>query len=198
MAGNNPNNNKISIPDVLNGLGLGKDEASNTPNPPPPGASSKPASSGSSTNSASGSTSSASGSTNSPSGSTNSPSGSTNSTSSKSGAGSNAPGGVVNKAGKQIKKIGDGIKQLGKDLKHAGEGIKETAQDTLGDILPGKSIEFKWPVTHKPKIFPTEAGGRLPASIEAIQKNRGDCFYKARNAPKPCQKILKISFFSQK
>ncbi|PIT51803.1 hypothetical protein BHC44_09315 [Snodgrassella alvi] len=61
--------------------------------------------------------------------------------------------------------------------------------------LPGKSIEFKWPVTHKPKIFPTEAGGRLPASIEAIQKNRGDCFYKARNAPKPCQKILKISFF---
>jgi hypothetical protein len=61
--------------------------------------------------------------------------------------------------------------------------------------LPGKSIECKWPVTHKPKIFPTEAGGRLPASIEAIQKNRGDCFYKARNAPKPCQKILKISFF---
>ncbi|PIT55468.1 hypothetical protein BHC44_02325, partial [Snodgrassella alvi] len=170
MAGNNPNNNKISIPDVLNGLGLGKDEASNTPNPPPPGASSKPASSGSSTNSAS-----ASG--------------------NKSGAGSNALGGVVSKAGKQIKKIGDGIKQLGKELKHAGEGIKETAQDTLGDILPGKSIEFKWPVTHKPKIFPTEAGGRLPASIEAIQKNRGDCFYKARNAPKPCQKILKISFF---
>ncbi|PIT49567.1 T6SS phospholipase effector Tle1-like catalytic domain-containing protein, partial [Snodgrassella communis] len=38
-------------------------------------------------------------------------------------------------------------------------------------------------------------GGRLPASIEEIQKNRGDCFYKARNAPKPCQKILKISFF---
>ncbi|PIT53932.1 hypothetical protein [Snodgrassella alvi] len=61
--------------------------------------------------------------------------------------------------------------------------------------LPGKSIEFKWPVTHKPKIFPIEVGGRLPASIEATQKNRGDCFYKARNAPKPCQKILKISFF---
>jgi hypothetical protein len=134
MASNNPNNNKISIPDVLNGLGLGKDEASNTPDPSQPGASSKPASSGSSTNS----------------------------TSSKSGTGSNALGGVMNKAGKQIKKIGDGIKQLGKDLKHAGEGIKETAQDTLGDILPGKSIEFKWPVTHKPKIFPTEAGACRP------------------------------------
>ncbi|PIT24675.1 hypothetical protein BGI37_09360 [Snodgrassella alvi] len=178
MASNNPNNNKISIPDVLNGLGLGKDEASNTPDPSQPGAGSKPASSGSSTNSTSGSTN--------------------NTNSSKSGTGSNALGGVVNKAGKQIKKIGDGIKQVGKELKHVGEGIKETAQDMLGDILPGKSIEFKWPVTHKPKIFPTEAGGRLPASIEAIQKNRGDCFYKARNAPKPCQKILKISFFSQK
>ncbi|WP_218965713.1 hypothetical protein, partial [Snodgrassella communis] len=81
------------------------------------------------------------------------------------------------------------------ELEHAGKEIKETLGDTLGELLPGKSIEFKWPVTHKPKIFPTGPGGRLPASIEEIQKNRGDCFYKARNAPKPCQKILKISFF---
>ncbi|WP_239324483.1 T6SS phospholipase effector Tle1-like catalytic domain-containing protein [Snodgrassella gandavensis] len=107
----------------------------------------------------------------------------------------NAVGKVVNKAGKQIKKIGDSIKEMGKELEHTGKEIKETIGDTLGEILPGKSIEFKWPVTHKPKIFPTEPGGRLPASIEEIQKNRGDCFYMARNAPKPCQKILKISFF---
>jgi hypothetical protein len=55
MAGNNPNNNKISLHNVLNGLGLGKVNASNTPNPPSSGASSKPASNGSSTNNASGS-----------------------------------------------------------------------------------------------------------------------------------------------
>ena len=91
-------------------------------------------------------------------------------------------------AGKQIKKIGDSIKKIGKELEQASNEIKDTIGDKLGELLPGKSIEFKWPVTHKPQIFPTEPGGRLPASIEAIQKNRGDCFYMARNAPKPCQK----------
>jgi hypothetical protein len=61
-------------------------------------------------------------------------------------------------AGKQIKKIGDSIKKINKELEHAGKEIKETLGDTLGELLPGKSIEFKWPVTHKPKIFPTEPG----------------------------------------
>jgi hypothetical protein len=35
--------------------------------------------------------------------------------------------------------------------------------------LPGKSIEFKWPVTHKPKIFPTEAGAS-PLQLKQSRK----------------------------
>ena len=35
------------------------------------------------------------------------------------------------------------MKQTGKELGALGEKIKDKVQDALGEILPGKNIEFK-------------------------------------------------------
>lgn len=99
-----------------------------------------------------------------------------------------AIGKVINKAGQKIGKIGTGIGEI------AQKGI-DAVQGVLDELPPLKDIDFDWPVMHKPQVFPTEPGGRLPASIEVIQENRGDCFYKGPKEDKPCQKIIKISFF---
>lgn len=99
-----------------------------------------------------------------------------------------AIGKVINKAGKKIGEIGTGIGEI------AQKGI-DAVQGVLDELPPLKDVDFDWPVMHKPQVFPTEPGGRLPASIEVIQENRGDCFYKGPKEDKPCQKIIKISFF---
>ncbi|PIT58166.1 T6SS phospholipase effector Tle1-like catalytic domain-containing protein [Snodgrassella alvi] len=70
--------------------------------------------------------------------------------------------------------------------------LKELAAPYMPAIKP---IEFQWPGILKPDEFPTAAGGRLPASISSIHDNRKDNHFIDRTKAKPCQKILKISFF---
>ncbi|TNH10551.1 hypothetical protein FHQ26_04925, partial [Testudinibacter sp. TR-2022] len=78
----------------------------------------------------------------------------------------------------------------------AAEFVGGVAQ-TLADALPVRET-FTWPGIAQPEAFPETSGGRLPASIAAIQQNRGGTRFTkdAQGKPEPlCQKTLKISFF---
>ncbi|PIT28514.1 hypothetical protein BGI37_02860 [Snodgrassella alvi] len=54
--------------------------------------------------------------------------------------------------------------------------------------LPGKSIEFKWPVTHKPKIFPTEAGA-CPLQLKQSRKIVATAFIRRAMLPSRARKF---------
>ena len=49
----------------------------------------------------------------------------------------------LRKAAKGVKDVGREMKQTGQELEALGEKIKDKVQDALGEILPGKNIEFK-------------------------------------------------------
>ena len=49
----------------------------------------------------------------------------------------------LRKAAKGVKDVGREMKQTGQELGALGEKIKDKVQDALGEILPGKNIEFK-------------------------------------------------------
>ena len=50
----------------------------------------------------------------------------------------------LRKAAKGVKDVGREMKQTGQELEALGEKIKDKVQDALGEIMPGKNIEFKW------------------------------------------------------
>ncbi len=49
----------------------------------------------------------------------------------------------LRKAAKGVKDVGREMEQTGRELGALGEKIKDKVQDALGEILPGKNIEFK-------------------------------------------------------
>jgi hypothetical protein len=74
--------------------------------------------------------------------------------------------------------------------------LEDRIQEMATPFMPAiKPIEFQWPGILKPDEFPTAAGGRLPASINSIHHNRKDNHFIDRTKAKPCQKVLKLSFF---
>ncbi|MDF7676392.1 hypothetical protein PT286_06550 [Neisseriaceae bacterium ESL0693] len=109
------------------------------------------------------------------------------------GQGSNDQQGQQSEPGK--------LSQLaGKVKSAADEGLKTI----FAHLPPIKQSAFEWPNVEKAPEFPSVAGGRLPASIRAIMRNRDsnevnrrekEQILKARQSNKQCLKKLKISLF---